>query len=54
MWAYPILWDKLRSGGILMSDDIADNAAFMNYCIQNERKPVIVGFDAKFAGFIIK
>lgn len=54
MWAYPILWDRLRSGGILMSDDIGDNAAFMDYCIQNERKPVIVGFDGKFAGFIIK
>lgn len=54
MWAYPILWEKLRNGGVLMSDDIGDNAAFMDYCINNKLEPVIVGFDGKFAGFIIK
>lgn len=54
MWAYLILWDKLRKGGVLMSDDVGDNAAFMDYCIQNNLQPVIVGFDGKYAGFIIK
>lgn len=54
IWAYAILWDKVRKGGIFMSDDIADNAAFMDYCIQNNRKPVIVEFDGKYAGVIIK
>ena len=37
-----------------MSDDIGDNAAFMDYCISAGLKPVIVGFDGKYAGFIIK
>lgn len=54
MWAYPILWDKLRQGGVFMSDDIGDNSAFMDYCIQNKRNPVVVEFDGKYAGFIIK
>lgn len=53
-WAYSILWEKLRNGGIFMSDDIADNAAFMDYCIQNNRSPVIVEFDGKYAGIIVK
>ena len=54
LWAYPILWEKLRKGGVLMSDDIGDNAAFMDYCISAGLEPVIVGFDGKYAGFIIK
>lgn len=53
MWAYPLLWSKLSPGGVLMSDDIMDNAAFMDYCQANNHQPVIVEFDGKFAGFII-
>ncbi len=54
MWAYPLLWEKVKRGGVFMSDDIGDNAAFMDYCIQNNHKPVIVEFDGKYAGVIIK
>lgn len=54
MWAYPLLWEKLRKGGVLMSDDVSDNAAFMDYCLQNNLKPHIVGFDGKYAAFVIK
>lgn len=54
MWAYPILWGKIKKGGIFMSDDIGDNAAFMDYCIQNNHEPVIVEFDGKYAGIIVK
>lgn len=54
MWAYNILWDKVREGGIFMSDDIGDNAAFMDYCILNKRNPIIVEFDGKYAGLILK
>lgn len=54
MWAYKILWEKLRKGGIFMSDDIGDNAAFKDYCEQNDLTPYIVEFDEKFAGIIIK
>ena len=54
LWAYPILWGKVRKGGVLMSDDIGDNAAFMDYCISAGLEPIIVGFDGKYAGFLIK
>lgn len=54
MWAYPVLWERLRKGGILMSDDVSDNAAFMDYCQQNNLRPTIVGFDNKYAAFVIK
>lgn len=54
MWAYELLWEKVRNGGIFMSDDIGDNAAFMDYCLQNNHKPIIVEFDGKFAGLIVK
>lgn len=54
MWAYPILWEKLRKGGVLMSDDVSDNAAFMDYCLQNNLIPHVVEFDEKYAAFVIK
>jgi predicted O-methyltransferase YrrM len=54
MWAYNILWDKVSDGGIFMSDDIGDNAAFMDYCVINKRNPIIVEFDGKYAGLILK
>lgn len=54
MWAYKILWDGLRKGGVFMSDDVGDNAAFKDYCEQNNHKPHIIEFDGKFAGVIIK
>lgn len=54
IWAYPFLYQHLRTGGILMSDDIGDNSAFMDYCAQNNFKPTVVKFDGKFAGFVVK
>lgn len=54
MWAYDVLWEKVRKGGVFMSDDIGDNAAFMDYCLQNNRGPIIVEFDGKYAGLIVK
>ncbi len=54
IWAYNLLWSKLRKGGIFMSDDIGDNAAFMDYCKKNSFNPHIIEFDGKYAGVIIK
>lgn len=54
MWAYNILWSKISKDGILMSDDIADNSAFMDFCNLLKIKPVIVNFDDKYAGILIK
>lgn len=31
-WAYPRLWRALRPGGLLISDDIGDNAGWAEFC----------------------
>lgn len=54
MWAYKTLYNRLKEGGVFMSDDIGDNAAFKDYCEQNNHKPHIIEFDGKYAGIIIK
>lgn len=40
--SYRLLWSRLRSGGILMSDDIADNTAFRDFAAEAEIDPVVV------------
>ena len=54
LWAYNLLWSKLKKGGVFMSDDIGDNAAFKDYCEKNNRQAYIIEFDGKYAGVIIK
>ena len=54
MWAYKLLWEKLRKGGIFMSDDVGDNAAFKDFCENKNLKPSVIEFDDKFAGVIMK
>ncbi|MFV0207704.1 class I SAM-dependent methyltransferase [Empedobacter falsenii] len=54
MWAYNTIWPKVKAKGVFMSDDISDNSAFMDFCIKKNLKPIIVSFDDKFAGLIIK
>ena len=54
IWAYNLLLSKVRKGGIFMSDDIGDNAAFKDFCETKNLKPYVVEFDGKYAGLIIK
>ena len=54
IWAYNLLFSKVREGGIFMSDDIGDNAAFKDFCETMGLKPYVVEFDGKYAGLIIK
>jgi len=41
-WAYPLLWRKLRSGGLFVSDDIGDNTAFRDFAAECMVKPIVV------------
>ena len=41
-WAYPHIWDGLRAGGLLMSDDVEDNLAFLDFAAAIGTKPLIV------------
>lgn len=54
MWAYPILWQALRSGGIFVSDDINDNVAFRDFCAGLKIDPVIFSVHGKFVGMMTK
>lgn len=54
MQTYPKLWNKLRPGGIFISDDIQDNTAFRDYSEKLGITPYVISFDGKFVGVIIK
>lgn len=53
-YAYPRMWDALRPGGILISDDIADNQGFQEFCETNGLDPMVVARDGKYQGIIVK
>jgi predicted O-methyltransferase YrrM len=55
-WAYPRLWAALAPGGVLISDDIADNMAFLDFCDEIGFKPAIVraADQKKFVGLLRK
>lgn len=63
MWAYPRLWNHLKSGGYFISDDIHDNYAFRDFCDSINEKPVIVRSyckqtsrikDVRYSGVLVK
>lgn len=58
MWAYPLLWDALRPGGVFISDDIGDNLAFRDFAGRLAADPLVVKVESgpysKFVGVIRK
>ena len=56
LWSYDKLWPALRPGGVLMSDDISDNLAFIDFCASVRRTPVLVQSrqEYKFVGLVKK
>lgn len=55
MPAYGLLWQALRPGGVLMSDDIGDNLAFRDFAARVQRRPWVVRRpDGYFAGVLAK
>jgi len=58
MWAYPRLWNALRPGGCLISDDVEDNLGFHDFCEHLGIAPVIVEMPCKdgkqYAGILFK
>lgn len=53
-WAYPLLWGAIRPGGLLMSDDIADNMGFLDFCKDIGQDAAIVKSGNKFVGCLRK
>ena len=54
LFAYGQIWQALRTGGVLVSDDIGDNFAFKSFAEHVGRKPTVVGRDSKYQGILIK
>ncbi|MBN1548052.1 MAG: class I SAM-dependent methyltransferase [Syntrophaceae bacterium] len=54
MRSYPLLWNALRKGGVFISDDIGDNPAFHDFCRIVDREPIVVRYENKYQGVIIK
>jgi predicted O-methyltransferase YrrM len=54
MITYPKLYNKLRKGGIFISDDINDNLAFKHFCEKHNKQPFIVAFDNRYVGMFEK
>ncbi len=54
LWAYGRIWNALRPGGLLVSDDISDNFAFRDFAKQVGVDPVIISFEGKHQGVLKK
>ena len=54
IWAYGELYNHLRKGGVFISDDINDNAAFQDFCQSKNIQPTIISFEEKVIGVILK
>lgn len=53
-WAYPKIYNSLRKGGFLVSDDIEDNAGFKDFVESMNLDFTIHSIDGKFVGIIQK
>jgi predicted O-methyltransferase YrrM len=54
-FSYPRLWKALRAGGILVSDDIADNSVFHEFARHVDRDPIVIRKDVdNFLGILVK
>ena len=54
MFAYPLLWNALKKDGVFVSDDIQDNIAFIEFCEQVNKDPIVIEHLGKYVGIIIK
>jgi len=53
-YAYPILWEALKSGGLFISDDIKDNLYFSYFVKSRSLKYAVINYKGKFIGLIRK
>jgi predicted O-methyltransferase YrrM len=53
-WAYRLIWDALRPGGILLSDDVGDNLAFRDFVEEIDAQAVFAAasHQDKFVGLV--
>lgn len=52
--SYKFIWPYVREGGVLISDDVGDNFAFRDFAEYAEVSPLIMPYDQKYQGVVIK
>lgn len=53
-WSQPIIWKYIRKGGVFISDDIEDNAAFREFVTKRELDFSVLEFEGKYVGVLQK
>ncbi len=53
-YAYPLLWNALKPGGLFISDDIQDNMYFANFAKSKSLPFAVTKSDGKYVGLIRK
>ena len=54
VWAYHELYNRLKKGGVFISDDIGDNAAYQDFCEKLGIQTTVVEFEGKYVGVFVK
>lgn len=54
LFAYPLIWKHLVAGGVLISDDVSDNDAFIRFSRRLGVTPIFVRLNNKFVGILVK
>jgi len=54
MWSYRRIWQALRAGGMLISDDVGDNLAFHDFAKKVSVSPVVVAYENRYCGLLVK
>ena len=54
MYAYPILWNALKKGGVFISDDIEDNMAFKEFVEIRNLNFAVTKSEDKYIGIVYK
>lgn len=53
-YAYDLMWGTLKTGGLLVSDDIQDNLYFAHFSASTGVEPVVVKYRDQFVGVLKK
>ena len=51
-FGYRMMWQCLRPGGVLVSDDVGDDLGFKQFCEKVGKVPVIVKWNGKYQGIV--
>lgn len=54
MFAYPLIWDALRQGGVFISDDIQDNLGFAEFMEHKAVDFAVTESAGKYVGICVK